>query len=133
MLLTKMFRLCALLTCLVIPVLSQAAQNTLDFIQVLNGNKSEARYYYQHNWAALRKSAVEQDFIQSWQLLETEPSDMAPFDFILITTYATTEQYLHREQNFQKLIAAQGPVKLLNSKKPPEFRTTLFSKDAISE
>lgn len=128
-----MIRLCVFLTGLLLPVLSQAAQSTLDFIKVLNGNKVEARYYYQQNWAMLRKKAVEQDLIQSWQLLETEPSDMAPFDFILITTYETKEQYLHREQNFQKLIAAQGPLKLLNSKKPPEFRTTLFSKDAISE
>lgn len=108
------------------------ARSTVDFIQVLNGNLDEARYYYLKNWQALRKQAKQRNFIESWQLLETKATTDTPFHFMLITTYADDEQYKQREDNFQSLIKEAGPLKLLNDKKTGEFRKTLYTNDAVS-
>ncbi len=102
--------------------------STMDFVQVLNDNKQEALYYYQNNWKILREMALSEKYIDSYQLLETTPSEEAPFTFMLITTYANEGQYSQREENFAKLIEQRGPLKLLNEKQPAEFRKTSFGK-----
>ncbi len=105
--------------------------SSMDFVLVLNDHKAETRYYYENNWKALREEALELGFIHSYQLLETSASEDAPFDFILITTYANSTQYDNREANFQKLIKAAGGLKLLNTLQPKDFRKTIFGKDFV--
>ncbi|NVK52421.1 MAG: hypothetical protein HWD85_05760 [Flavobacteriaceae bacterium] len=123
------------LTLLLITIVSTAfAQkevkiSTVDFIQILNNNKKEVLFYYQNNWEELRKKAVKKSYIDSYQLLETTPTKDAPFSFMLITTYKNKAQFDKREAHFQELIKAQGKLKLLNNKKPKEFRKTIFGKD----
>lgn len=112
-----------------LPAQSNKEISSLDFVQILNDNKAEAVYYYQRNWQALRKKAVKKGYIQSYSLLEVEPSEDQPYHLILITTYPNYEKWEEREENFAKLIEQQGELQLLNSKKPEEFRKLLFSKD----
>ena len=105
--------------------------STIDFVQVLNENKAEAVYYYQHNWKVLRNMALENDYIHSFQILETPFTEEQPFELMLITTYANKKQYDLREDHFRTLIQEIGELKLLNEKKPAEFRKTLFSKENV--
>lgn len=109
-----------------------SAQNkitSVDFVQIQNDNKAEALYYYQNNWKLLRESAIEKGYIHSFQFLEVEPTEEAPFHIILITNYGNEEQFAKREEHFSKLIKARGDLRLMNEKKPGEFRKILFSKE----
>lgn len=103
--------------------------STIDFVEIINDNRAETIYFYQNNWLKLREKALEQGYIASYQMLETEPTEEAPFHLMLITTYTDNKQYKHREDNFGKLITERGGVKLLNEKKPGDFRKLIFSKD----
>ena len=105
--------------------------STIDFVQVLNENKAEAVYYYQHNWKVLRNMALENGYIHSFQILETPFTEEQPFELMLITTYSNKKQYDLREDHFRTLIQEIGELKLLNEKKPAEFRKTLFSKENV--
>lgn len=104
---------------------------TIEFVEVLNNNKKEALYYFNNNWKVLRDKAVIKKYIHSYQLLETQKSDDAPFQIMLITTYQNKAQYDLREKHFQELIKEKGELKLLNNKKPGEFRKSLFVKDMV--
>lgn len=101
---------------------------TIDFVQVQNDNKTEAVFYYQNNWLVLREEAVKMAYIDSFQLMETETTPEAPFDIILITTYADADQFENREANFQEMINQKGGRELLNDKQPSDFRKIIFSK-----
>ena len=103
--------------------------STIDFVQVLNNNKKEVLFYYKNNWEILRKTAIKKSYINSYQLLETVPTKDAPFSIILITTYKNKCQFELKEKHFEELIKAKGKLKLLNDKKPGEFRKTIFGKD----
>ncbi|TRX60658.1 hypothetical protein FNH22_06330 [Fulvivirga sp. M361] len=105
--------------------------STMDFIEVLGGNKEEAIFYYQNNWKVLREMALKKDYIASFQFLETPSDKEAPFQFILITTYPDREQYDLREDHFTELIKEKGGLELMNDKKPGEFRKTLFNKEGV--
>ncbi len=105
--------------------------STIDFVQILNGNKAEADYYYQNNWKVLRSMAMENDYIDSFQVMETPFTEEAPFQLMLVTTYADKEQYDLREDHFRALIKEKGTLELLNEKKPEEFRKTIFSKEEV--
>ena len=104
---------------------------TIDFVQILNNNKDEAVYYYSNNWKVLREMAQERNYIASFQILETPFSEVSPFHFMLITTYADSYQYESREAHFEELIKEKGALRLMNEKQPNEFRKTLFSKEGI--
>lgn len=105
--------------------------STIDFVQIVDDNKAETMYYYQNNWKALREAAIEKEYIHSFQLLETPFSDDEPFHLMLITTYSSKEEYDLKEQNFAELIEAAGETKLLNDKKPIEFRKIIFGKEMV--
>jgi hypothetical protein len=105
--------------------------STVEFVQILNDNKEEAIYYYQNNWKILREMAMEKEYIHSYQVLETQSSEPEPFQLVLITTYLTKEQYNLRELHFGELIRLKGPVKLMNNKKPEEFRKITFSTEMV--
>jgi hypothetical protein len=105
--------------------------STVDFVQIVNENREEAVFYYQHNWKVLRQMAIKKNYIASFEIMETPHSEEAPFHFMLITTYANKAQYEQREKRFQELIKAAGKLKLLNDKKPTEFRKNLFHKESV--
>ena len=103
----------------------------IDYVQVLNSNKPEALFYYQNNWEQLRIKAIEKGYIHSYQLLETEPTETEPYSFILITTYKNQLQFDASETNFNTLIEAGNGLKLINKKKPGEFRKTISHNSAV--
>ncbi len=103
----------------------------IDYVQVLNKNKAEALFYYQNNWQQLRIKAIEKNYIESYQLLETLPTDKTPYTFMLITTYKNKEQYEASEEHFRVLIDASDGLKLLNNKKPNEFRKVILHNDTV--
>lgn len=105
--------------------------STLDFVQIINGNIEETHFYYQNNWQKLRETALEMGYIYAYEILETIPNNEAPFHLILVTTYANSNAYEKREDHFGKLIEENGELKLLNGKKPSEFRKTRFSKEMV--
>lgn len=105
--------------------------STIDFVEILNDNIDEALYYYNNNWKELRNKAIDKDYILSYQLLQTPLTDNNKIQLLLITTYATKEQYDKREEHFQELIKNSGGLKLLNDKKPDEFRKVAFFKEPV--
>ncbi len=105
--------------------------STIDFVQILNNNTKEALFYYQNNWKVLQVQALQKGHILSYQFLETPSTKENPFNFMLITTYANQQQYDKREEHFAALIKAQNGLKLLNTKKPGEFRKVIFGKDPV--
>jgi hypothetical protein len=76
-----------------------------------------------HNWKVLREMAVEKGYIDSYQLLY----EKREFDLLLITTFTDQKQYDKREDYFAELIQKAGSLKLLNDKKPTEFRESWMS------
>ena len=105
--------------------------STVDFVQIVNGNSNEAIFYYQNNWQILRDMALENGYIESFQILETEATKEEPFNLMLITTYPNKEQYDLREEHFSLLIKEKGELKLMNDMTPNEFRKTLFRKEMV--
>lgn len=103
--------------------------STIDFVQVLDDNHSEVKFYYENNWKILREMAIKKGQIESFEIIETSSTPEAPFNLILKTTYSDKEQYDLREEHFQELIKKKGELKLLNDKKPAEFRKTIFNKE----
>ncbi|MDG5493141.1 hypothetical protein [Psychroserpens sp. SPM9] len=126
------FKLLCLAFCWIGIVYAQDDQSisSMDFVQIQNNNTAEAKYYYEHNWKVLRQLALEKKYIASFQIMETEPTEEAPFHLILITTYQNKSQFDAREKHFRELIDGLGDLQLLNNKKPTEFRKTLFGTDA---
>ena len=102
--------------------------SAIDFVQILNANKEETLFYYENNWKVLRDKALEKNYIASYLLLETPFSPEEPFQIMLITTYPNQKDYEQREERFDELIAERGPIRLMNQKKPGDFRKILFSK-----
>ncbi|MBC2844087.1 hypothetical protein H7F21_03205 [Winogradskyella flava] len=102
---------------------------TIETVEILNNNTKEAVYYFQNNWKQLRLRALDKGYIESFQLLETSFSNETPFHFVLVTTYANKKQFEDREVHFQELIEESGNLKLLNDKKPSEFRKSVFAVD----
>lgn len=107
--------------------------STIDFVEILNNNYKEATYYFHNNWKVLREMAIEKDYIKSFQVFEAPANEGENFEILLITTYTNLEQYNKREEHFQELIKEKGELKLLNSKKPNEFRKTQFSKEKVKQ
>ena len=127
---TKTGTVLALFVLLTITAFSLVPADKRDYVviegvQIMNGNRAEAMYYYRNNWAKLRERAVDKDMIKSFELIETDKSEGGP-DIYLITRFANKKQFDEVEKNFRYLIDTSGGLKLLNKKKPGEFRKSLF-------
>ena len=105
--------------------------STIDLVQIINNNKEEAIFYYKNNWKVLREMALEKGYIDSFELFEMTADKDDPFEIILITTYKNEWQYEKREEHFTEIMKLKGGLKLLNDKKPNEFRNTVFSKNLV--
>ncbi|MEM8569141.1 MAG: hypothetical protein AAGF85_21980 [Bacteroidota bacterium] len=105
--------------------------STIEFVQILDDNREEALFYYQNNWKVLREMAVKKGYIDSFGLLDVEFTEDQPYHITLMTTFANKDQFEKREQHFEELIKAKGPLRLLNEKKPGEFRKNLYLKERV--
>ncbi len=102
--------------------------STVEFIQIVDSNKEEAIFYYQNNWRTLREMAIKKGYIDSFGFFENQATRQEPFHFILVTTFKNKGQFDLVEEHFSELIKEHGDLKLMNEKKPGEFRKTLYSK-----
>jgi hypothetical protein len=95
----------------------------VDLVSVLNENSKEALYYYENNWKRHRVEAERRGFISGYRML-VRTAGTGKADILLITSYATEEQYDEREANFAIVMSSDGSdgLRLLNSKQPSEFR-----------
>ncbi|MDJ0646498.1 MAG: hypothetical protein QNJ57_11000 [Flavobacteriaceae bacterium] len=105
--------------------------STIEFVEIVDNHLEEALYYYKNNWKVLRQKAIENDYILSYQLLQAPATEDSAIQLILITTYANSEQYDKREENFAVLIKERGDLRLLNNKKPGEFRKRVLGKELV--
>ncbi|HCM75769.1 MAG TPA: hypothetical protein DIS90_05280 [Cytophagales bacterium] len=99
----------------------------IDYVNIVDNNVDEAKYYYQNNWEAFRKAAQEAGYIHSYRLLVTQ--GQGEFDIVLITAFANQEDLNNVESNFEKIIGSirpGGPI-FLNNKKPNDFRKNEYS------
>jgi hypothetical protein len=107
---------------------------TIDFVKVLNGNDEEAVFYYEHNWKRHRIEAAKRGYISSYELL-VRTSGEGPAGILLITRYASEQDYDNREKNFRVVMqstSGDGPL-LMTDMPPSEFRevvdTGVFTND----
>jgi hypothetical protein len=107
----------------------------IDFVQIKNGKKAEAMFFYENNWRLFRQAALDRGYIKSYKLLTTSADSLANFHIILITEFKDSVQYKAREENFRIILKEIPPegTKLLNDLKPGDFRTIVFSKRSITE
>ena len=126
---TLKFLITALFFCLITYGQTNEKITTIETVEILNNNEAEAMYYFQNNWKKLRENAVSKGYISSYQLLKTTYSAETPFHLVLITTYSNEAQFDQREAHFRELIDASGGLKLMNTKKPSEFRASVFAID----
>lgn len=101
------------------------------FVQILNDNTEEAIFYYQNNWGAGAELAIERGWMESHQILETPYSEEEPYHLVLIVTFYNEEQYDNREGHYFEIQKELGPEKLMNDKKPDEFRKELYKKRRV--
>ncbi|MEM9390168.1 MAG: hypothetical protein AAGA02_06825 [Bacteroidota bacterium] len=106
--------------------------STIEFVRIIDDNREEALFYYQNNWKVLREMAVKKGYIDSFELLEAEFTEDQPYHIILMTTFANKDQFEKREEHFEELIKVKGPLRLLNEKKPSEFRKNLYLKERVT-
>ncbi|GGI56060.1 hypothetical protein GCM10011444_03690 [Winogradskyella haliclonae] len=100
---------------------------TTETVEILNNYKAETLFYFENNWKVLREKAIIKDYILNFDIVETEFSETNPYHIKLVTIYKNKAQYDEREAHFQELIKESGPLKLLNDKKPAEFRKSVSS------
>jgi hypothetical protein len=111
-----------------LPLSALAEVVTIDFVKVLDGNTAEAVYFYENNWKKFRIAAVKKGIISSYRLL-VSASEKDQTDILLITVFASPEQYERREENFLTVMrdARESGPALLNDKPPSEFRKVVDS------
>ncbi len=98
----------------------------IEFVEILDDQKEEAIFYYQHNWKVLRERAKEHGFVESFQLIEIPYSSELPAHLLLITHFRNSEQYDQVEKNFKVLLEEHGEMRLLNTKQPAVFRKNVM-------
>ncbi|NNE67145.1 MAG: hypothetical protein HKN33_11325 [Pyrinomonadaceae bacterium] len=123
----KTFSLAVLIFVLSINVFAQQADIVTVFqgIRIKNDHREEALFYYRNNWAKLREAAVKKNYIHSFELVEVYSERDAKFDIGLVTRFTNQAQSDKAEVNFQELISARGKLRLLNDRKPGEFRESI--------
>ena len=102
-------------------------------VKIKDDKRAEAIYYYENNWMALRKSAIQKGYIHSFEIIFTKADEKADFDIGLVTRFLNRSQYEKAEENFGELIKQRGELKLLNRLRPGEFRQNLFVKIGSSK
>ena len=102
--------------------------SVLDFVQVKEGHRAEAVFFYENNCKLYRDIAVKKGFILSYRLEEVVADSAGTFNLVLITEYRDSVFYQNSEANFREILASarpNGPL-LLNNLQPADFRKNLF-------
>ena len=100
----------------------------MDFVQVKEGHRTEAVFFYENNWKLYRDIAVKKGFILSYRLEEVVADSAGTFNLVLITEYKDSVFFQNSEANFREILASarpNGPL-LLNNLQPADFRKNLF-------
>ncbi len=105
-----------------------------EFIKITNDKRAEAIFYYENNWKAFRKAAIERGVIDSFDLIVSKSDEKLDFDIILITRFKDSSSFDKAEENFQVIIKEIRPdgIKLLNETKPSDFRESISVKTGES-
>jgi hypothetical protein len=113
-------------------VTNKAANITvMEFVKILDNKRDEAIHFYENNWKVFREKALEMNYISSFNLHIL--NDDGDFDLLLITEFASQEEFALSEPRFQDIIKTtrpNGPV-LLNQVNPDAFRQTVQVKTMI--
>lgn len=102
----------------------------MDFVQVKEGHRAEAIYFYENNWKLYRDIALKKGVILSYRLEEVVADTADSFNLVLITEYRDSIFYHNSETNFREILSTarpNGPL-LLNKLQPADFRKNLFVK-----
>ncbi len=112
---------------------AEGGLSTIDLVEILDGKEAEAVYFYKNNWKVLREIAVDKGYIDSFQLLKLDENSDQGYHLMLVTNYESEQQYNNREEYFQEIIEENGQPKLLNEKRPNEFRRTVNNLERIQQ
>lgn len=101
------------------------AVTVVEGIKILDGKRAEAVFYYENNWAHFRREAVEQELVDSFELIVAGPDNDEPVDILLITRFRDPEQYAGIEDAYERIMDGRE-LRLLNDTVPGEFRRSAF-------
>lgn len=108
--------------------------STIDIVKVKAVYEKEAMYFYNENWKAFRKLALQEKVIAGFELLRTATDSTNHFQLILITTYSDSVSFANSEENFRPImqrISPNGP-KMLNQIARKDFLEYITGYETIS-
>lgn len=114
-------RMLLVIAALAVPATVLGAISTVDLVRVKDGKVEETLYYYENNWKRYREAALERGYIEGYRLL-VDVRNPGAETVLLITEYANPAQYAAREENFARVMPADGTPELLNAILPGDFR-----------
>jgi hypothetical protein len=91
--------------------------SSVDIVKVNARYNNEAYFFYNENWLAFRKLALEKKLISNYEMMKIPTDSGGHYTLILITQYPDSLYYQNREINFDPImrsISPNGP-KMLNS------------------
>ena len=99
-------------------------------IDVLSNRYDEAACYYANNWLVFRKAALEKGYIDSYEFI-VDDARAGDVDILLITRFASEQQFQEIEQRYTELMSDRQLV-LLNDVQPGDFRRSVFALTSTS-
>lgn len=99
---------------------SSSVLKTMDYVEILEGNRKEALYFYENNWAKFRAYAAYHGYIKGFRIQLMPDADA--YDIVLETEYADSTQLIAIEEHFSNWIKTRPSPDLLNDIKPDGFR-----------
>lgn len=96
-------------------------------VEVKAGYKTEALYFYEHNWKLYRDIAQKKGVITAYRLEQSLSDSTQQLTLFLITEYRDSLSYKQSEDNFRDILKTarpDGPL-LLNQVQPAVFRRSL--------
>jgi hypothetical protein len=89
--------------------LSAQAITAVDIVSIDARYRAEAEYFYRENWLAFRKEALKKGVITSFRQLKTPPDSTGRYTLMLLTTFADSTAFAHREERFAPIMKAISP------------------------
>jgi hypothetical protein len=100
---------------------------SVDLIETLPGMQAVYLASIEDNWAGARKLAHDRGAVRSYRALVAEPDPKRGWDVILMTEYADSATWAHREEIFQEIFAAPELVRVQPASPSSEMRTFVAS------
>ena len=94
----------------------------VEYVKIIDPYEEEALFYYEQNWKFFRDAAHKKGYVSGYLLLKVE--DVDEYDLLLVTSFASSEQYDEVEDRFKEIMGVHRPdgPKLLNEITPSQFR-----------